>query len=76
MSHNSGKIECVGLTEKNIYFRYQRAANNQNSARFMVFKRNPEAYWFDDYTELVDDGSVWEESNDDAWVADDMLNVV
>ncbi|QPJ60438.1 MAG: KamA family radical SAM protein [Candidatus Nitronauta litoralis] len=76
MSHNSGKIECVGLTGKNIYFRYQRAADNHNSARFMVFKRNPEAYWFDDYTELVDDGSVWGEESEDAWEMDDLMNAV
>ena len=55
MSHDTGKIEIVGLSSKNIYFKYQRAAEVQNTSRFMVFKRNPEAYWFDDYTELVDD---------------------
>jgi hypothetical protein len=25
----------------------------------MVYKSNPEAYWFDDYTDLVDEGRVW-----------------
>ncbi len=55
MSHDTGKIEIVGLSAQNIYFKYQRAAEVQNTARFMVFRRNPDAYWFDDYTELVDD---------------------
>ena len=57
MSHATGKIEIVGLTEKHIYFKYLRAANEENDARFMVFKRNPEAHWLDDYKELVDEYS-------------------
>jgi L-lysine 2,3-aminomutase len=57
MSHATGKIEVVGLTEKYIYFKYLRAAVEDNGARFMVFKRNPDAYWFDDYKELVDEYS-------------------
>ena len=57
MSHATGKIEVVGLTEKYIYFKYLRAADEDNGAKFMVFKRDPEAYWFDDYKELVDEYS-------------------
>lgn len=64
MSHDTGKIEIVGLSAKNIYFKYQRAAEVQNTSRFMVFKRNPKAYWFDDYTELVDDYKLIDDSND------------
>ncbi len=55
MSHSTGKIEIVGLSNSNIYFKYQRAADPENSSRFMAFKRNPEAYWFDDYEEVVSD---------------------
>ena len=62
MSHDTGKIEIVGLTERHIYFKYLRAADQDHDARFMVFKRNPEAYWFDDYTELVDEYSPVGES--------------
>ncbi|NIQ01812.1 MAG: KamA family radical SAM protein [Nitrospinaceae bacterium] len=57
MSHATGKIEIIGLTEKHIHFKYLRAANEENDAKFMVFKRQPEAFWFDDYTELVDEYS-------------------
>jgi hypothetical protein len=53
MSHSSGKIEIVGKTEKFVYFKYHRAANDTDSGRFLVFKSNPEAYWLDDYDELV-----------------------
>ena len=55
MSHSTGKIEVVGLDAEHIYFKYHRAANNEDSGKFMVFKRNPEAYWFDDYDEMIKD---------------------
>ncbi|VAX23863.1 Lysine 2,3-aminomutase related protein [hydrothermal vent metagenome] len=58
MSHSTGKIEVVGKTETHIYMRYHRAANPQERARFMVFERNPDAYWFDDYREAVTDYSI------------------
>ena len=53
MSHATGKIEVVGMDEENIYFKYHRAADPENEGRFMVFRRNPNAYWFDDYTQKV-----------------------
>jgi len=58
MSHNTGKIEVVGKTDENIHLRYHRAANPQEKARFMIFKRNPDAYWFDDYDEIIKDYSI------------------
>jgi KamA family protein len=57
MSHATGKIEVVGLTDRYIYFKYLRSPIEDNDAKFMVFKRNPDAYWFDDYKELVDEYS-------------------
>jgi KamA family protein len=55
MSHATGKIEIVGRTEHETFFRYHRAADPTDKARFMVFPSNPEAYWFDDYTRLRED---------------------
>ncbi len=55
MSHTTGKIEILGMTEEHIFFRYHRSADPEMKARIMVFRRNPEAYWFDDYQELVDE---------------------
>ena len=55
MSHATGKIEVVGHTETETYFRYHRAADPTDKARFMVFPSNPDAYWFDDYTGMTDD---------------------
>jgi lysine 2,3-aminomutase len=53
MSHARGKIEVAGLTDGFVFLKFHRAADEEDSARFMVFRRNPEAYWLDDYDELV-----------------------
>ena len=55
MSHMSGKIEVLGLTEENIIFKFHRAADPCEKARIVIFKRNPEAYWYDDYTDMVEE---------------------
>jgi KamA family protein len=55
MSHSSGKIEIVGKTKDMVYFRYHRAFRDQDSGRFMAFRSNPEACWFDNYDEPVQD---------------------
>lgn len=51
MSHTSGKIEVVGKLDGLVYLRYHRTPNSFDNGRFMVFKSNPDAYWFDDYDE-------------------------
>ncbi|MFO8051422.1 MAG: KamA family radical SAM protein [Thermoplasmatota archaeon] len=53
MSHTTGKVEIVALTDENIIFKYHNAAHEENDSRVLVYKRNPEALWLDDYTELV-----------------------
>jgi hypothetical protein len=55
MSHTTGKIEILGKSKEFTYFKYHRAADDQDSGRFMAFKSNPNAYWFDDYDEIVRD---------------------
>ncbi|HUT63619.1 MAG TPA: KamA family radical SAM protein [Anaerolineae bacterium] len=55
MSHALGKIEVLGLSEDYICFRYHRAANSEEKEKFIVCKRNPEAYWFDDYTDMTEE---------------------
>lgn len=54
MSHESGKIEVAALTSKNIIFRYHRSHNPDKYGKFFVFKRDSQAYWLDDYKELVE----------------------
>ena len=58
MSHSTGKIEVVGMTEDFVYFKYHRAANDLESGRFLTLLRNPNAYWLDDYAEMIEDYPV------------------
>ena len=59
MSHESGKIEVVGMTDDQIFFKYARAANSEDNARFLAFYRNPDANWFDDYEEAIEEFSLF-----------------
>lgn len=55
MSHVTGKIEILGMTDEQVFFRYHRSADPEEKGRFMAFLRDPDAYWLDDYLELVED---------------------
>ncbi|MFC1489926.1 KamA family radical SAM protein [Candidatus Latescibacterota bacterium] len=55
MSHIEGKIEIVGLTKDNIIFKFHRSADPSLKANIQIFKRNPDAYWYDDYSEMIDE---------------------
>jgi len=55
MSHATGKIEIMALTARHIIFKYHRAADPELTGRVLIFERNRNARWFDDYTELVDE---------------------
>jgi len=57
ISHATGKIEVVGVTDRYTCFRYLQAADHADIGRFIVYKGNPEARWFDDYTEVVEQSS-------------------
>ena len=60
MSHWTGKIEVLALTQNEIIFKYQRAAKYENNGKIMIFKRNQQAVWFDDYTKLIGEFSPLE----------------
>jgi len=62
MSHESGKIEVLGMSEDQIFFKFLRAANKTDNARFLAFFRNPEACWFDDYQEASDEFSLFSQT--------------
>ncbi len=53
ISHTSGKVEVAALTDEYIIFKYHNAAHQENDSRVMIFRRNPEALWLDDYVEEV-----------------------
>jgi KamA family protein len=53
MSHATGKLEITALTDEHVIFKYHNAAHEENRSRVLVYKRTPDAYWLDDYKELV-----------------------
>jgi len=55
MSHATGKIEVVGKTADHVFMRYHQAADSANIGKFMVFRKNPVARWFDDYHHALTD---------------------
>jgi KamA family protein len=55
MSHATGKIEIVGKTEGQVFMRYHQSADPANIGKFMVFRSNPVARWFDDYRHILTD---------------------
>jgi len=58
ISHATGKIEVAGLTDDYVFFKYHQAADPEKIGTFMAFRRNPEALWFDDYTEPAADVTI------------------
>lgn len=52
MSHHTGKIEVLCLTHRDVIFRYHRAADPENTGRLLIFRRDPDARWLDDYAEM------------------------
>ena len=51
MSHETGKVEVVGMSGGQVFFIYNRSADTENNGKFLAFDSNPDAYWFDDYEE-------------------------
>ncbi len=47
MSHESGKIEIIGVDHKHIYLKYHRAKHQKDEQRMLVCRRDDSAYWLD-----------------------------
>lgn len=62
MSHETGKIEVVGIDAERIYMRYHRAKFVEDEGRFMVFRRDDNAYWLDQLEPLDGLGTRREET--------------
>ncbi|RXE57348.1 radical SAM protein [Methanoculleus taiwanensis] len=58
MSHRTGKIAVVGLDDEHVYLKYHQAARREDIGKFMVYRRLPEAVWFDDYADLVRESRI------------------
>ncbi|WP_456370761.1 KamA family radical SAM protein [Thermodesulfatator atlanticus] len=61
MSHELGKLEILALTEEKIIFKFHRAADNKNTGKILIYRRNPDAYWLDDYKEMISSHYLLEE---------------
>lgn len=61
MSHVSGKIAIVGIDDERTYMKYHQAAEWKDIGKFMSFKRDPEALWFDDYVDLLSEKRIFQE---------------
>lgn len=48
MSHESGKVEIVGVDHRHIYLKYHRAKYQKDEQRFMVCHRDDKAGWLDE----------------------------
>ncbi|MEA2054677.1 MAG: KamA family radical SAM protein, partial [Candidatus Thermoplasmatota archaeon] len=48
MSHKTGKIEIMGITNDEIYLKYHQAENAKNTGKFFKKKLNKTAVWLDD----------------------------
>ena len=48
MSHETGKIEIMGVDQNHIYLRYHEAKNLDDIGKMMVCRRDDQAFWFDD----------------------------
>ncbi len=49
MSHATGKMEIIGMTENHLILKYHRAAKKEDSGRIIILNRNPDGYWLEDY---------------------------
>lgn len=55
MSHATGKIEIVACTGEYVVMKYHQAADPEEMGKVIVCRRNPSAYWFDDYVTFIDE---------------------
>ncbi len=49
MSHHSGKIEIVGISDENVFMKYHRVPKGFAGKNIAVLPRNSKAFWLDDY---------------------------
>lgn len=57
MSHKTGKIEIIATDDKYTYMKYHQAADKNNIGKLMVFNKNPDAKWLEDYGDPVSEST-------------------
>ncbi|MCP1715572.1 KamA family protein [Methanocalculus alkaliphilus] len=63
MSHATGKIEVTAVTREFIVMKYHQAADPDEMGKVLVFRRDPSAYWLDDYSVPVDSCDISDLNN-------------
>ena len=58
MSHESGKVEIVGIDDNYIYMKYHRALAENDDQRFMIYHRDDNALWLDELEEAEGPGQT------------------
>ncbi len=58
MSHETGKVEILGVDERHIYLRYHRAKDAALRGKFMTYLRDDDAYWLDQLKPAPHSGST------------------
>ncbi|MEA2031040.1 MAG: KamA family radical SAM protein [candidate division Zixibacteria bacterium] len=53
MSHESGKIEIIGVDNRHIYLKYHRAKDESDNQRILICHRDDNAYWLNEL-KLID----------------------
>ena len=46
-NRETGKVEVLAIDDRRIYLRYHQAKDPANLGRFMVYRRDDDAYWLD-----------------------------
>ena len=57
MSHATGKVEVQAVDEEHIYLRYHEAKDPADLGRFLIARRDDEAYWLDQLA-IVDEAAM------------------
>lgn len=52
MSHSSGKIEIIGVDDDFIFLKYHRSRDKKLLGKIRLFRRNDNAFWFDELDSL------------------------
>ncbi len=76
MSHRLGKIEVLGMSDEHVFFRFHRSANPLEKAYTAVYRRNPEAYWYDDYEDMLVDRTMENPFIDESTVAEEAWGLI
>jgi len=47
MSHETGKVEIMSIDDEHMYLRYHQAKFDDDVGRFLICRRDDDAYWLD-----------------------------